>query len=145
MPRQAPFIDVELRGTNRVRNQLRFLAAAHPEKTNTIIKKHAKRTQKIMRNKPYPPYLPHFKHTRKGFFGGIAGSYSAKQKKQGVWEIKNSRLYAGWVIGALHERNQHESFGKDRWYVMKDEVEKETPHLVKDLTVMLEQELGNQQ
>ena len=142
MPKQVPIIDVELRGTNRVRNQLRFLASAHPDKTNAVIKKHAKETQKKLRSLPYPPYLPHFKHQRKGFFGGIAGSYSAKQRKKGVWEIKNSRLYAGWVISALHERNQHPSFRP--WYVMKDEIEATTPDLVKDLTVMLEHELEKQ-
>jgi len=140
MPKATPLIDVELRGTNRVKNQLRFLASAHPNDTNKVIKQHAKMVQKKMRSLPYPPYKPTFKHKRKGFFGGIAGSYSAKQIKMGVWEIRNSRTYAGWVISSKDQRNQHPSFAP--WYVMKEEVEEESKELTKNLSKMLEKELN---
>ncbi len=133
-------LDYELRGTNRVKNQLRFLAAAYPEKTNPVIKKHAKRTQKLLRNMPYPAPIPDSTYVRKGFFGGIAGSFSARMQKIGVWIISNSRPYAVWVIGQLGYPGQAE-IHQGRWWVMKDEMEKETPKLVKDLTNFLEEEL----
>ena len=133
---------VEMRGTNRVKNQMRFLASMHPQKTNPIIRDHAKMVRKKLRMTPYPTYLPHFTHTRKGFFGGIAGSFSAKMKKLGVWIVSNSRLYAMPVIGKPEQKRQHPSFL--RWWSMADEVSKNNKDLTRNLTLMLERELDNQ-
>ena len=100
-------LNYEIRGTNRVANQLRAAASFQTDKTDPIISKHAKATQKKLRKTPYPSYLPHFTHERKGFFGGIAGSFSAQKRKKGVWVVTNSRPYAMAVIGAMAQKKQH--------------------------------------
>lgn len=128
-------VSVEIRGTNRVRNQLRAIAAFHPNNTDSIIQKHARAQQKKLRNTPYPPYQPHFTHRRKRYFGGIAGSFSARRVSPGVWHIVNSRDYAQWVIG--RPKNSHPSFAP--WYDMRDELQGDMPQLTRQLSIELEQ------
>lgn len=132
----------EIKGINRVRNQLRFLAAMHPSKTDPIIRDHAKRQQRVLRAKPYPAYLAHFTHVRKGFFGGIAGAFSAKKIKPGVWRVQNSSDHALGILGTRSQKFKHPSFWF--WWVMKDVMEETMPELVTDLTVMIETELEGQ-
>lgn len=127
----------EIKGINRVRNQLRFLAAMHPDKTDPIIRDHAKRQQRELRAKPYPPKPATSTYIRKQFFGGIAGSFSAQSVKPGVWLVSNSRPYAPYVIGDPWERFTH-------WWKMKPTMEETMPELVTDLTVMIETELEGQ-
>ena len=133
---------VEMRGTNRVKNQMRFLASMHPQKTNPIIRDHAKMVRKKLRMTPYLTYLPHFTHKLKGFFGGIAGRFSAKMISMGVWMVTNLAAYAIFVIGRAFEKAQHPSFL--RWWVMVDEASKNNKDLIRNLTLMLERELDRQ-
>ncbi len=129
----------EIKGVNRVRNQLRFLAAMHPNDTDPVIRDHAKRQQRVLRATPYPVYQATFTHRRKMFFGGIAGSFSAQAVKPGVCKVSNSRPYALGVIGSKSEKFDHASFRA--WWSMKDVMEETLPELVKDLTAMLEKNL----
>lgn len=130
-------ISGELRGTNRVRNSLRTIAAMYPDVSDPIIGRHAKKEQKRLRNKPYPSYLPHFKHKRKRFFGGIAGSFSARKVSIGVWQIRNSQAHADFVIGK--NQRTHPSFR--RWWKMQEQLQNNMPSLTRDLSVELEKEL----
>ena len=119
-------ISYEIRGTNRVRNQLRTIAAYHPNGTDPIIGKHARAEQKRLRNKPYPPKPATSTYVRKRFFGGIAGSFSARRISTGVWNINNSRPYASYVIGP---RQAWMHVG--RWWQMRDEMQKRMPDLTR--------------
>ena len=132
----------EIKGVNRVRNQLRFLAAMHPSKTDPIIRDHAKRQQRELRATPYPAKPADSTYIRKHFFGGIAGSFSAQAVKPGVWRVSNSRSYALYVIG--QKGDQTKLHASNNWWRMKDVLEETLPELVKDLTVMLEKELARQ-
>ncbi len=129
-------LSFEIKGVNRVRNQLRFLAAMHPDKTDPIIRDHAKRQQRALRARPYPPKPATSTYIRKRFFGGIAGSFSAQQKSPGVWIVANSRPYAHHVIG-----KSQAWMHAGRWWKMKDVMEETMPELVKDLTAMIETNL----
>lgn len=135
-------LSAEFQGTNRVRNQLRAVAAYHPNKTDAIIGKHAKAEQRELRKTPYPPRLAHFTHERKRFFGGIAGSFSANRVKAGQWRVTNSRPHARFVIGTMAQKRQHPSFF--RWWIMRDETQKRAPSLTRQLTAELERDLENQ-
>ena len=129
----ADGIGVEIRGTNRVRNQLRIIASFHPDRTDPIIGKHAKAEQRTLRATPYPPKRPGQTYVRKRFFGGIAGSFSARKVKTGVWDVRNSRLYATYVIG-----KRQAWMHKGRWWIMADEMQKRMPNLTNALSVELE-------
>ncbi len=134
-------ISYKIQGTNRVRNQLRTAAAMYPEISDPIIGKHAKSEQKRLRNKEYPSYLPHFTHTRKRFFGGIAGSFSARRLALGKWTVKNSRPYAGYVIGKKGVQLTHKSFR--RWWRMDEVLQSDIPTLTKSLSIELEKRMNN--
>jgi hypothetical protein len=130
-------ITVEIRGTNRVRNQLRAAASFHSDVADRRIKKHARAEQKRLRNKPYPPERPNQTYKRKRFFGGIAGSFSVTKKKPGVWGIVNSRPYASYVIG-----KKQAWMHKGRWWMMREELQSNMPELTKALTQALEDKLN---
>ncbi len=131
-------ISYEIQGTNRVRNQLRTAAAMYPEISNPIIGKHAKSEQKRLRNKPYPPKPANSTYVRKRFFGGIAGSFSARQVSLGKWSVKNSRPYAGYVIG---KKQAWMHIG--RWWQMDKELQGNMPSLTKSLSIELEKRMDN--
>jgi len=136
------FVTYEIRGTNRVKNQLRFLMAMYPSEVDPVIKQHAKQEASQLRKTPYPSYLPHFTHTRKKFFGGIAGSFGMIQKKVGVYGVKNSQKHSPFVIGRPFQKRQHPSFL--RWWVMADEVQSRMPLLTMKLTEFAEKKLNSQ-
>lgn len=134
----ANTVNYEIRGTNRVKNQLRTLIAMYPSLVDPIIKRHAQSEKKELRNTEYPPQRPLQTYIRKKFFGGIAGSFGVIQKKQGVYGVRNSRPYAGFVIG-----KKQAWMHKGRWWIMQDEVQSRVHILTKNLTKFAEEKLNN--
>lgn len=131
-------VDFTIQGSNRVRNQLRTIAAFHPELTDPVIGKHAKKESKRMRKEPYPSYLPHFTHTRTY---ELRRKFRAQHVKSGVWRVINRAAHAPWVIKKGFQKD-HPSFL--RWWTMQDKLQENIPTLTKQLSVMLERELERQ-
>ncbi len=128
-----PFnVSVELRGTNRVANQLRAMASAHPDKTDPIIGKHAKWQSRQLRRKRYPPELPGQKYIRTGNLGR---RFRARRVKKGVHIVMNRQSYAVWVV---KKGMQNTKYHLGRWWTIDDEVQKNAPTLTKKLAAMLE-------
>ena len=135
-----PFdVSVELRGTNRVANQLRAMASAHPDQTDPIIGKHAKWQAKQLRNKAYPPELPGQVYVRTH---NLKRRFRARRVKKGVHIVMNRQSYAVWVIKKGMQATKF--FGKyppghrGRWWTIDDQVQKNAPTLTKKLAAMLE-------
>lgn len=128
---------IEVEGNERVENQFAIIATFNPEESDKIIGNHAKNEQRELRKTPYPSRLPHFSHERKRYFGGIAGSFSARRLGPGRWTVVNSRPYAQYVIGS--RQRSHPSFS--RWWLMGDEMEKRMPILLKKLGRELDKDL----
>jgi len=124
--------DLEIRGTNRVRNQLRAVASFHPNKTDAVIGKHARAERIRLKAKPYPPRLPGQIYRRTG---NIANRFFSRKKSMGVWEIGNSALYAAWVI---KKGMQNRKYHKGRWWTGDDVLAERMPMLTKALSEKLE-------
>lgn len=128
----------ELRGTNRVRNQLRTLAAADPDITEPVIAKHAKSERRRLKSTPYPAKLPGQKYIRTG---NLANRFRAERQKAGVWRVTNSASYAVWVI---KRGMQNRQYHRGRWWTMEDVLEDGMPDLTRDLSRELEREMDRQ-
>lgn len=131
-------VSVKLTGYNRVRNQLRALAAAHPDDTDPILEKHAKTEANRLREKPYPPKLPGQKYIRTGQLGR---RFRAQKRKKGQWSVINRTEYAVWVI---QKGMQNKKYHEGRWWTIQDELAKEMPKLTKNLATKLERIMEKQ-
>ncbi len=137
-------IDFEIRGANRVRNQLRAAASFHAKDTDPIIGKHTKMMSAFFRAKQYPPRLPNQKYVRTY---RLRRHFRAQRIKVGAWKIinrargKRGKLYAHWVV---KKGLQNETYHLGRWWTVEDESKKEMPKLTKNLSIRLEQILEAQ-
>ncbi len=137
-------VNFTMQGSNRVRNQLRTIAALHPELTDPVIEKHVKKESARMRKEPYPPKLPNQKYVRTGTLGR---SFRAQHVKLGMWQIINratnprGRQYAAWVI---KKGFQNKQYHLGRWWTIEEKLQKNMPILTKKLSIMLERELDRQ-
>ena len=128
-----PFdVTVRMYGYNRVRNQLRAMASAHPKHTDPTIEKHAKTQAAMLRNKPYPPERPNQKYVRTGELGR---RWRAQHQGRGRWAIINRRPKAVWVI---KQGMQNRKYHLGRWWTMEDTLAKTMPQLTKNLSRTLE-------
>lgn len=125
---------VEIKGYNRVRNQLRKAAAAHPEISDPIIERHAKSERLRLKGKPYPPRLPGQKYVRTG---KTASSFAAVRIKLGEWAVVNTAPNREFVITRAHQARIH----RGRWYTMEDELERNMPELTEALAEAIEREM----
>ena len=128
----------EMRGTNRVRNQLRTLAAVDPDITDPVLGNHARSERRRLKSTPYPAKLPGQKYVRTG---NLANRFSARRVKKGVWRVENSATYSVWVI---KRGMQNRQYHRGRWWTMEDILEDGMPDLTRDLSHALEQKLDSQ-
>jgi hypothetical protein len=137
-----PYFDVkvefEARGYNRVRNQLRTLATAHPEITDKVMERHIKTQAANLRTKAYPPRLPNQKYIRTGKLGG---AFRAQRRGRGSWAVINRTSYAVYVIKKGYQNRQYHA---GRWWTIEDEMNRSMPELTRKLSTALEQELDRQ-
>ena len=128
-----PFdVSVEIRGTNRVRNQLRAAASAHTKHTDPVIGKHAKKQSAMMRALAYPAKLPNQKYVRTF---ELKRRYRAQKRASAQWAVINRTKYAVWVI---KKGMQNRKYHLGRWYTLEDKMAETMPTLTKNLSVMLE-------
>jgi len=94
-------ISFEIRGYNRVRNNLRATIAAHPKEVNEVMRRWAEDTRMFLKRTRYPS-RPNSQYRRTG---RLASSWKKVQVKPGVWAITNdakgprSGFYARYVVG----------------------------------------------
>ena len=131
-------VEFEARGYNRVRNQLRTLAAAHPDITDKVMERHIKTQAANLRSKPYPPMLPNQKYKRTGKLGR---AFRAQRRGRGSWAVINRTSYAVYVIKKGY---QNRKYHEGRWWTIEDEMKRSMPELTRKLSTELEQELGRQ-
>lgn len=125
----------EIRGTNRVRNQLRAAAAFHPDTTDPLIGRHAQNEAGRLARKPYPPAQPGQRYHRTYH---LARSWRARRMTPGVHQIENMAAYAVWVVKkGMQNRQVH----LNRWWTADDELRRNMPQLSKALAAELEQKL----
>lgn len=130
-PFQQP-IQIDMAGYNRVMNQLRAMASAHPRKTNPIIGAHARQQRAKLKGRPYPHKLPNQKYIRTG---ELANRWEAIQVKPGVWRISNRRR---GVVAVVKKGFQNRKYHLGRWWTVEDVLAEDMPQLTRNLTAMLD-------
>lgn len=135
---------VELKGINRVRNQLRTVAKFHPEATNPIMREWTQEVAAHLRAKPYPPERAGQKYRRTGRLGR---RWRAMNPRPGITQIINKARapggseYASFVVGD-HRGDNQAWMHVGRWWKARTEVDQYTPKLTEVLSKKLEQLLN---
>ena len=125
-------VQFDIRGSNRVRNQLRGLAAAHPEETGPVVEKHTKWAAAQMRRERYPAERPNQTYRRTY---ELRRRFRAQKVKAAVWRVINLRPGAVWVIKkGMQNRKVH----LGRWWTLEDKLQKTMPRLTRKLTDKLD-------
>lgn len=131
-------ISFEVRGINRVRNQLRTIAAFYPRKVDDVAQVDLQRIRRMLKAKPYPAKRPGQKYVRTGL---LANKWAVERVKPGLWRIVNNaslrgRVYAGYVVG-----NRQAWMHKNRWWIASEEIDREMLAFTQALSTELEKEL----
>lgn len=126
----AEFIDFRVTGSQRVANGLRRIAADFPEVVEPVVKDHTKALRQKLRRQKYPPKPPASTYQRTG---NLSRRFSAQRVRPGVWAIKNSAPYSGYVV----DENRQAWMHQNRWWTVQ-EIEREGR---KQLTADLSKEL----
>ena len=93
-------LSIEIKGYNRVRNNMRALIAAHPDDVNDVMRRWAEDTRMFLKRTRYPSRVSSYRRT-----GRLASSWKKVQVKPAVWAITNdargpkSGFYARYVVG----------------------------------------------
>lgn len=134
-------ITFEIRGYDRVRNNLRSVIAAHPKETNDVMRKWAEDARMFLKRTPYPPVPANSRYKRTG---RLASSWKKEQVKPGVWALTNNatgpkgQFYARYVVGEESgPKNKRQAWmHKNRWW-RADEVIEQTH--IPELRLFLEE------
>ena len=96
-------IRFEIRGYDRVRNNLRAVIAAHPKDVNEVMRQWAEDTRMFLKRTRYPAKPANSRYVRTG---KLASSWRKQQVKPGVWSFyndatgpKSGKFYARYVVG----------------------------------------------
>ena len=133
-----PEITFAIKGTNRVRNQLRRAASDFKTFTDQVIGEWASGLRRLLKAKPYPPKRPGQTYRRTG---NLANGWSARRIKVGSWTLVNNVSYATYVVGdakGVGVAWMH----KDRWWKAAAVFEENRRALVRALTEALEELTG---
>lgn len=114
-------ITFEIRGYNRVRNNLRKVVAAHPKETDSVMRTWAKSAADSLKKTPYPSKPSNSRYTRTY---ELKAGWNAVQLKPGVWSIANNAsghkggFYARYVVGEKDgPKNQRQAWmHSGRWW-----------------------------
>ena len=114
-------ISFEIRGYDRVRNNLRAIMAAHPQDVDNVMMQWAEDTRMFLKRTRYPSKPANSRYTRTG---RLASSWRKDRVKPGVWAITNDargprgQFYARYVVGEKNgPKNQRQAWmHKGRWW-----------------------------
>lgn len=131
---QRSEVEVELRNYNRVRNGLRALAAANPDKLDPLMASFAERERDELEHTPYPPPRAGQRYVRTFL---LRNSWLVRKQKPAQYSIVNTaqrdgRPYPGYVVGRL-QAWMH----RGRWWQAHRETQKRVPKLTQDMAEML--------
>ena len=135
-------LSFEIRGYNRVRNNLRATIAAHPKDTNEVMRRWAKDARMFLKRTAYAPKPAGSRYVRTG---KLASSWRADQVKPGVWAITNNatgpkgHFYARYVVGKKEgpaNQRQTKTHFNNKWW-RADEVLEEVH--IPELRLFLEE------
>ncbi len=128
-------VNFTIQGTNRVRNQLRTIAALNRDLTDKVVGKHSKKESARLRAKAYPPKLPAQKYQRTGELGR---RFRSQKVRAGVHRVMNRTQHAVWVV---KKGMQNQKYHAGRWWTIEDTLQQNMPRLTRELSVELEKEL----
>lgn len=123
-------VTVDIKGINRISNNLRTLAALDKTVLDPEMKDWTQDTNKLLKSKPYPPQRANQKYRRTG---ELANKWAADKRGTGVWAIVNRKAAAGWVVG-----DRQAWMHQGRWWQARPTIEGETPKLTKALAAKVE-------
>ena len=112
-------LSFEIRGYDRVRNNLRAAIAAHPKETDTVMHAWAKHAANALKRTPYPA-KPANSRYRRTF--NLKAGWNAQQLKPGRWAITNnaqgpkSQFYARYVVGPKAGPHGQAWMHRGRWW-----------------------------
>lgn len=147
-------VDYRFIGYKRVRNDLRKLASEYRREIDETIKDWTKSKRARLKSYGYPPQTnkpqPFKTEKQRRFFfwalregiivvpyprtGRLANSWSANKEGWANWVLKNSAIYAKFVIAKDTQSNYH----KGNWWVAEDVIDEDVSELTKALTERLE-------
>ena len=131
----AAGIEVEVRGVNRVMNAFRPLLALKYRVFEPIIYRWAQKMRATLKGTPYPPKRPMQTYVRTG---RLANSWGVIHKGPGLYIIRNSTNYGGYVVG--DNRGEGQAWMHiDRWWIARPIVEAGMPQLRADIYRKVEQ------
>jgi len=136
-----PALSLEIKGYNRVANNLRRLASDLEKELDAPIDAFAKYARQKLRSTPYPPKRPMQKYVRTG---RLANSWRVRKLKDSQYSIDNNaagprgQLYATYVVGGP-QGNDVSAFSqawmhRGRWWLSRDVLQDEAPRLTAVLT-----------
>ena len=122
-------IKFEIRGYDRVRNNLRAVIAAHPQEVNEVMRQWAEDTRMFLKRTAYPAKPANSRYTRTG---RLASSWKKTEVKPAVWAFTNDargprgRFYARYVVGEKSGPiNQRQAWmHRDNWWRADEVIEK---------------------
>ena len=126
---ERPSITFEIRGYDRVRNNLRSVIAAHPKEVNNVMRQWAEDTRMFLKRTAYPAKPANSRYTRTG---RLASSWRKQEVKPGVWAITNDargprgQFYSRYVVGEKDgPKNQRQAWmHKGFWHTDKSVLDK---------------------
>jgi len=122
-------IDIQIRGYNRVRNELRPLLVSDASFFDPLIERWVKRQRLVLKRTPYPPPPPKSKYVRTG---NLANKWAVVQHAEAIYSIVNEAVspagvnYAGYVVGNDEEQAW---MHVGRWWQAREIIENNMPSL----------------
>jgi hypothetical protein len=128
-------VEIDIKGINRISNALRTLAALNKSVLDPEMRAWAQSVRNLLKSKPYPAAPANSTYRRTG---RLANSWLAAKHGTGVWGIRNSAPYSGFVVG---DRQSWQHVG--RWWMARPTIEGEIPKLTKALSDKVEKIWSN--
>lgn len=118
---------LELRGSRRVRNNLRRVVADAPEIADGVLEEHTVFLRKTLKATKYARKRPGQTYVRTGL---LANSWFRRRVKPGVWSVGNSAPGREYVI----DENKQAWMHQDRWWTMQEIERNNRRRLTKNLS-----------
>lgn len=123
-------VSIEIRGYNRVSNNLRRLASDLEKELDPVGYKWAQETRATLKGTAYPPKPPRSKYVRTGRLGS---SWGVQKQGYSKYAINNSAPYSSFVVGdARGEGQAYMHVG--RWWLARPVMNNHTGELTKAMT-----------
>lgn len=144
--RVNPADTIEIRGSNRVRNQLRYLVKEYPDDVDDEIASFVRMAENQLYRKAYPPPPPMTDRQARGEgkqyerTGRLREGWYSDRLGPSLYILGNVEDYSGWVIGTVQAK-----IHQGRWWIAREEVQDMVESdLTPALTELLERKLAEQ-